>query len=213
LVPSFQLGLLGSITPLNGPPPSLKSLFDFAICGPLFGMMASIAILITGLDLTAHIPLSQLPDLPVFPSTIFRASELGGSLAEFYLGRGVVTLGESDTLLSLHPLAIAGIAGLFANALALLPLGNTDGGRIAVAMFGRRGAYIVKACTSVLLCIFGVFGFDQTSIFLLYVLFANIWQRDLETPAMNEVEELDFGRGVLGIVTCLFVALALLPMQ
>jgi hypothetical protein len=90
---------------------------------------------------------------------------------------------------------------------------DTDGGRIAVAMFGRRGAYIVKSFTAVLLCAFGIFGFDESRILLVYVIFAQLWQRELETPVANEVEELDFPRGALGIAAALMVALALIPMQ
>lgn len=212
-LPSIQLGLLGAITPLKSAPPNLKSMFDFAIAGPLVGLVVSLGLLATGLDITAQMSLDQLADLPVFPSYIFLASELGGGLAEFFLGKGAITQGDVDTLLTLHPFAIAGIVGLLSNSLALLPLGNTDGGRIAVAMFGRRGAYIVKSCTTVLLCVIGLFGFDQSRLFLVYVIFTQFWQRELETPAINEVEELDFLRGAIGIVTALVVALALVPMQ
>ncbi|KAL3792947.1 hypothetical protein ACHAWO_003440 [Cyclotella atomus] len=36
LIPSTLLGLSGAITPIKLPPKNLKSLFDFAIAGPLF---------------------------------------------------------------------------------------------------------------------------------------------------------------------------------
>jgi hypothetical protein len=88
---------------------------------------------------------------------------------------------------------------------------DTDGGRIALAMFGRKGTYLVSTFTTVLLCAVGLFGFDQSRILLIYVLFTVLWQRELESPALNEVEELDFARGVLGIATSLLVALVLVP--
>lgn len=78
-------------------------------------------------------------------------------------------------------------------------------------MFGRRGAYLVSTFTAVLLCVVGVFGLDDAHIFLTYTLFALIWQRELETPARNEVEELDLARGVVGITAALFVGLTLCP--
>lgn len=90
-------------------------------------------------------------------------------------------------------------------------LSDTDGGRIAIAMFGRRGSYIVKTFTTILLCGAGIFGFDNSSVLLIYALFAMIWQRELEAPARNEVEELDFTRGALGIAVALLVALSLAP--
>ena len=80
-------------------------------------------------------------------------------------------------------------------------------------MFGRRGAYIVKTFTAALLCIGGLFGLDDSYVIISYVLFAWFWQRELETPARNEVEELDTLRGALGISAALIVALALLPLN
>ena len=52
---------------------------------------------------------------------------------------------------------------------------------------------------------------DDSGIFLSYTLFALLWQRELETPARNEVEELDFLRGGVGILAALFVGLTLIP--
>jgi hypothetical protein len=83
---------------------------------------------------------------------------------------------------------------------------------VAVSMFGRRGAYLVSTFTAVLLCLVGLFGWDSSRILLSYTLFSVLWQRELETPARNEVEELDFGRGAVGIVAALAVALTLCPL-
>jgi hypothetical protein len=90
---------------------------------------------------------------------------------------------------------------------------DTDGGRIAVAMFGRRGAFVVKLFTSLLLCVAGLVGLDQVNILLIYVLYASIWQRELETPMRNEVDELDFLRGSVGIAVAAVVGLTLIPMS
>ena len=79
-------------------------------------------------------------------------------------------------------------------------------------MFGRRGAFVVKLLTTVLLCVAGIFGFDESNLLLVYVVFASIWQRELETPVRNEVDELDFPRGLLAIVTALMVGLVLIPL-
>jgi hypothetical protein len=63
-----------------------------------------------------------------------------------------------------------------------------------------------------MLCLVGLFGLDQSGIILTYNLFCVIWQRTLETPLRNEVEELDFGRGLFGISTAILVSLSLTPM-
>lgn len=80
-------------------------------------------------------------------------------------------------------------------------------------MFGRRGTYVVKAFTTVLLCAAGLLGYDNSGTLLNYAIFALTCQTELEAPARNEVDELDFGRGALGIVVAIVVCLALLPMQ
>ena len=79
-------------------------------------------------------------------------------------------------------------------------------------MFGRRGAFVVKLFTTLLLCVAGIVGLDDVNIFLTYVLFASIWQRELETPCRNEVDELDFPRGLVGISGAILVGLVLIPM-
>lgn len=208
-LPSLQLGLFGSITPILSPPPNFRSLFDFAVAGPLLGLIASLTFLAHGLFLTASTPLTDLAMLPALPTMILRASTLGGEMVETFLGPE--TLLVSDTV-SLHPEAIAGFSGLVANALALLPTGNSDGGRISLALFGRRGAFILKAFTIILLCLFGLFGFDETNILLFYALLCVVWQRDLEKPIKNEFDELDLGRGGLAIAMGFIAALTLSPM-
>jgi len=124
-IPSIQLGLLGAITPFKSPPPSLKSMFDFAVAGPLIGIAASLGFLLQGLALTAALDLNQAVDLPALPIFLLRSSALGGELIQYFLGNGALMTGlADDAVLSLHPYAIAGFVGIIANALALLPLGR-----------------------------------------------------------------------------------------
>eukprot|EP00980_Cylindrotheca_fusiformis_P031007 scaffold25699_cov137-Cylindrotheca_fusiformis.AAC.11 len=195
LIPSITTGLTGTITPLKSPPPNLKCLFDFAVAGPLAGLTVSLPLLLVGLEMTSSIDGNT--QLPVLPVDLVRASSLGGGMVQFFLGNAVLMKDQgAAAMIALHPLAIAGFLGCMVNSLALLPLGHTDGGRISIAMFGRRGAFVVKLFTTLLLCAVGLVGLDQENILLIYVLFASIWQRELETPMRNEVDELDFIRGL-----------------
>ena len=94
-------------------------MFDFAIAGPLFGLLASFSFFITGLSMTASAnDVSAFPALPVY---LLKASALCGGFIEFFLGNGVLEIGPA---LPLHPYAISGTVGLLVNALALLPLGR-----------------------------------------------------------------------------------------
>jgi hypothetical protein len=89
---------------------------------------------------------------------------------------------------------------------------DTDGGRISLAMFGRRGAFVTKLFTTLILTAAGLFGLDDVNLLLAYVLYTLVWQRELETPVRNEVDELDISRGLLGIGTAIAVGLILIPM-
>lgn len=176
--------------------------------------------------------------MPVF---ILRSSMLGTELIESVLGRGILDAAvPADSAMPLHPLAIAGFAGMMANALALIPIGSkfcagcvdcrtnalserplsflatrpppdTDGGRISLSMFGRRGAYITSCFSCLALCLVGLFGMDEARILLTYALLCAVWQRDLEAPVANEVAELDVARGFMGISSWVIAILTLFP--
>jgi len=211
LIPSYQLGLTGTITPLKSPPPTLKSMFDFALAGPLTGYLLSMGMFLYGLTLTMSMDVVQVSSsLPPVPVELLRTSALGGGIIESFMGSGVLD-GMADSSLRLHPLAIAGFAGLMSNALALLPMGQTDGGRLSLTMFGRKGTVLIKFATTVVLLLAGLFGLDESRILLLYAVYVSLCQGELETPAQDEVTELDVGRGVLGILSALFVVGTLLP--
>jgi hypothetical protein len=89
---------------------------------------------------------------------------------------------------------------------------DTDGGRIAMSMFGRRGILLVKTLVAAILCSAGLFGLDDSGIILNYVIVMLLWQNEIETPARNEVEELDAVRGSFGIIMAVLVFLILSPM-
>jgi hypothetical protein len=58
----------------------------------------------------------------------------------------------------------------------------------------------------------GLFWFDKSWILILYALFVLLWQRELKTPALNEVDDLDTIRGIVGIASAVLVALTLIPL-
>ncbi|KAL3817745.1 hypothetical protein ACHAXA_010965 [Cyclostephanos tholiformis] len=212
LIPSFQFGLTGCITPIRSSPKNIKSLFDFAIAGPLFGLTASLILLYTGLEMTAFMDTSSLAKLPSIPVEILRSSALGGGIIDYLLGDGVLKSPDPSQMIKLHPYAIAGFSGLMINALSLLPIGNTDGGRISLTFFGRSFSRVVQGTALLTLIVAGFFGIDQMNIFLCYAIFCQIWQRDLEVPCRNEVDELDSVRGFIAIVISLIVILTLIPL-
>lgn len=125
IIPSFQLGITGTITPLESPPKNLKSLFDFALAGPLMGILASLSLLVFGLEQTVSMGFADQALLPGLPAALVKSSALGGGLVAYFLGNGALNSPNPEfAVLPLHPLAVAGFVGLSVNALALLPLGR-----------------------------------------------------------------------------------------
>merc|ERR1712157_306235 len=210
----FDIGLpnvLPSMTPIKSPPPNNKALFDFAMAGPLAGLAVSLGLLFVGLELTRQMGLDAA--LPVMPVDLARSSSLGGGMIQYFLGKYMLLPDQGpEAYIGLHPFAISGWIGCTINALALLPLGHTDGGRVSLAMFGRRGAFVTKLFTTAILVLCGLVGLDDMNLLLPYVIFVLVWQRELESPIRNEVDEIDFFRGLLGITSAILVGLILIPM-
>ncbi|KAL7553628.1 hypothetical protein ACHAWF_016929 [Thalassiosira exigua] len=212
LIPSLQFGLTGGITPIKSPPKNIKSLFDFAISGPLFGLVASFFLLYLGLETTAFMDSSAQAQLPSVPVEILRSSSLGGAMVD-YLLQGVLNSPDpSSEMIKLHPYAIAGFAGLVTNALSLLPIGNTDGGRICLCFFGRSFSRVVQGTTLLALVVAGLFGLDQVNTLLCYAVYCQFWQKEAEVPCRNEVDELDSARGFIAIAVGFLVILTLTPL-
>ena len=123
VLPSATTGLAGAITPIKSPPPNNKALFDFAIAGPLAGLIVSIGLLFVGLALTRQMGMDA--NLPVLPVELARASSLGGGMIQYFLGKYTLLPGQGpEAYVELHPFAISGWIGCIINALALLPLGR-----------------------------------------------------------------------------------------
>ena len=138
----------------------------------------------------------------------------------------------------LHPIAIAGFISLIINALALLPVGSkssnnryfmqynlnltvsfdflflttaTDGGRMAIALFGR--AFKISVATLALISILVLGFFGGSDLFLFYFMFSVIFQKGNEIPARNEVDKLDLTRCFVAGGLYVLAALTLIPFQ
>jgi membrane-associated protease RseP (regulator of RpoE activity) len=165
LVPSILTGITSSVTSLKTPPKNLNAMFDFAIAGPLTGMAFSAIAIALGSQLTRMMDATTFPALPL---EILRQSTLGGGIINNIIGSGVLnvpasalgTPGVAEMTVALHPLAVAGYIGLIVNALSLLPIGTTDGGRVALSVFGRQSKLAIGSLAFTVLLWFGVSGSD-----------------------------------------------------
>ena len=142
-VPSIASGITSSITNLKSPAKNRTQLFDFAIAGPLAGILASLLALYVGLQLTAASDSSTIAMFPALPIEILRQSSLGGGLIEYVLGNGVLGIpvgaqgsqAVSSINIPLHPTAIAGYISLIVNSLSLLPIGSKSMLQVMVSCY------------------------------------------------------------------------------
>src|SRR5512135_72410 len=140
LWPSF-IGTMGAFIRLRTLLADRRQLFDVGVAGPLAGFAVALPTLLLGLHLSVAIP---------------PASGLSGMLLR-YSDSEVLRLGDSlVTLLArwamhgdlgpvvVHPLAFAGVLGMFVTMINLMPMAQLDGGHIlyaAIPRWHRRAAF------------------------------------------------------------------------
>jgi membrane-associated protease RseP (regulator of RpoE activity) len=125
------IGTLGAFIRIGGRIESRAALFDIGIAGPIAGFVVAVPTMLAGLALSRPVAGFPDPDLQFGFPLIFQLGHLllhrvlshqgGPSLAHYYL----------------HPVAIAGWAGMLATALNLLPGGQLDGGHLVFAVSPR----------------------------------------------------------------------------
>eukprot|EP00545_Synedropsis_sp_CCMP1620_P011312 CAMPEP_0119005068 /NCGR_PEP_ID=MMETSP1176-20130426/1510_1 /TAXON_ID=265551 /ORGANISM="Synedropsis recta cf, Strain CCMP1620" /LENGTH=627 /DNA_ID=CAMNT_0006956835 /DNA_START=23 /DNA_END=1906 /DNA_ORIENTATION=+ len=215
LVPFYgKLPNLGFRTDLKTSPPNLRSLFDFAFIGPLMGIITSIIFLAYGTQMTLLADPETLEFFPALSVGDLKLSTLGVGVVDYLFGgSGVISSQDPSNMISLHPFAIAGFAGLFIQALEMMPLGSTDGGRMSQSIFGRSGHLVVGGGAWLVLLVATLF-IDQSGDILLGAwIVNNISQNDMEIPCRNEVETADPFRSAAGFALWFVAVLALVPMQ
>mmetsp|Transcript_11227 Transcript_11227/g.31063 ORF Transcript_11227/g.31063 Transcript_11227/m.31063 type:complete len:98 (+) Transcript_11227:240-533(+) len=88
-------------------------------------------------------------------------------------------------------------------------LAATDGGRMAMAMFGRPG----KLGIGLLFLLIALFaGIKGSDLFLFYFSFIVAFQSGNEIPARDEVTQVEFSRILVATGAYVVAVLALIPM-
>lgn len=122
------IGSFGGITRFKGFVPDRETLLNVSVSGPAVGTIASSVAVLAGFILTS-LGLGDVSiDSPAFADSLIMA--LGGQL---FLGDAL-----THPEVQVSSLLLAGWAGLAVNALNMLPTGELDGGRISLALLGRR---------------------------------------------------------------------------
>ena len=209
VIPSSMLGLGGGHMPLAEFPQNRTQLYDFALAGPLTGGLASGALFLLGIGLTSSASPEAAALFPQLPTTTLHASLLASLAVEIGLGLpfGAETVGSC----ALHPLALAGLGGLFANALAMLPVGRLDGGRAAIAAYGRRTGATLGALALLLLALACALSESPAVLLVWSALSAGLF-RQAEVLCVDEVSGIDTTRSNALLPLLVLAALFLIPL-
>ncbi len=158
-MPFPPFGTLGAFISLHSPPKNKRVLLDIGIAGPLSGLIVAIPVLILGLSLsrinTLPASLQEAQGLMlegnsilylglkylVFGKWLPTPLSYGGLPPLLYWARYFFTgspfpFGGTDVMI--HPIAMAGWAGILVTALNLIPAGQLDGGHLMYVLAGKR---------------------------------------------------------------------------
>jgi len=206
-IPSLQIGLLGTITPLRSFPNSRTELFDFAFAGPATTFLISVIAYMCGLSLTVNASVDSIPFFPVWPAAIFKSSFLTGCMASLLASK--IMLLPAATPVPIHPLCTIAEVGLVSSALNLLPIGRTDGGRVSTSVFGDKSAQALSLATFFFMAV--VCLTKRSVLLIFWGLFTLLFQRTPEVPTRDNVTEVHDGRFTFYCVMLVLSILTLVP--
>jgi Zn-dependent protease len=123
-----MIGTLGAFIRIGGYIRSRAALFDIGIAGPIAGFVVALPTMLAGLAMSHVVAGGAVSDCEI---------QLGYPLV-FHLGNALLHPGGAGLgHYYLHPVALAGWAGMLATSLNLLPGGQLDGGHLVFAISPR----------------------------------------------------------------------------
>src|SRR5262245_27790124 len=144
-VPLPLTGTLGAFIRIRHQIPTKRALFDIGIAGPIAGFLVLIPVLMFGMFMSRVV---EIPDNLTGTVTYFGEPLLLKAIKWLTFG----TLPPNHDII-LHPVGFAAWFGMLATTLNLFPVGQTDGGHISYAVFGRRSTFVSFAT---LACLVGL---------------------------------------------------------
>ena len=116
---------MGSVTKLKSSPMNRNQLIDYALSGPLTGIVLSTALLVVGFLISETADATTFASFPSLSRTMLQQSLLSSSIISAFIGSNTLFLPDpTSEIVQLHPFSIAGVIGILTNSLSLLPLGS-----------------------------------------------------------------------------------------
>ncbi|MFX0102994.1 MAG: site-2 protease family protein [Candidatus Hodarchaeota archaeon] len=200
------LGMLGAYVKIKDSMSTRNKTFDIALSGILFGIVASIILVIIGFFMSEVVSTSDYVDLrmdmlnaiewadpEVNDQYEFIAENLNpyNFLMQFIQGLmypepSYSLYGPSydqiylpDTLIIMHPIGFAGWVGLYISVVNLLPLPILDGGHVFRSLFAQKWAPILGAVIGLGLC----FLFDEYLYYFGFIGMSSVCARLNKRPS------------------------------
>ena len=196
-MPLSLLGTMGAIIQMKDVPPSRKAMLFIGAAGPLAGLVVGLPILALG------IALSEVTALPTGSGYMLEGNSL------LYAGLKYIIKGEwlpTDARdIMLHPVALAGWAGVLVTSFNLIPAGQLDGGHVATALLGRHARNLTWAVI-VLLLLLGL----VWQGWLIWAALVFVFSRARVEP-MDNVTRLTPGQVRLAVLLLLLAVLTFTP--
>lgn len=201
-LPSLQLGIYGAITRFLSYPKSRKALFDVSIAGPLLGFLTGAAATAFGIHETMIASPEALALYPAIPAGFFQSSFLFNEILHQFLhitqiaapiatdsvnglANGNPPVQTAVDVVSVHPAVAVGAVSMLTNALNFLPIGRLDGGRVAMAVGGRRAS---SSATFLFLLLQGVSLLTNVSpVNLAWIIAVAVLQRSQDIPPEDDI--------------------------
>jgi membrane-associated protease RseP (regulator of RpoE activity) len=154
------VGTVGAYTKIKWPISDRNALVKIFAVGPICGFFAAWVVLIIGLFL------SQVIDSESVDSSL----QIGNSIILRITSIAVLGNIQAKKDVILHPVAYAGLLGLFYNFCHLLPIGRFDGGRLVYAIWGYRTTQRISFVMIGILLFLGFILEDSATWFIIAIL-------------------------------------------
>jgi membrane-associated protease RseP (regulator of RpoE activity) len=226
-LPLPPLGTMGAVILMKGRSVNRRQMLTVGLAGPLTGFVLAVPILLLGLSLSTVQPMTAPePGTMVFLEgnsllylllkfTVFGQILPGSgtlvSLAGALNQIGAALFGtfpiNSGYDVFVHPVALAGWAGLLVTGLNLLPVGQLDGGHILYSLIGQQARRLTWPVIGLLLAM----GFFLWSGWYVWAALLFLFGRTHPEP-LDDVTRLDLPRIVLAVVMLFIFVLIFTPL-
>lgn len=218
-LPFSLLGTMGAAIIMRGTPKNKRVLFDIGVAGPIAGLVVAIPVLFLGLSLSTLGTIDPSPNgfiegnslLYLFAKFITFGRLLPSPIEpqgilywlRYFFTGGPIPFGGTDVFI--HPVALAGWAGILVTALNLIPAGTLDGGHVIYGLFGDKARKAFPLIIGILIAL----GFFWNGWWLWAVIL--FWLGRVHAQPLDQITTLDPPRRLLALAMVIVFILVFMP--